>query len=72
MPSTTASIDLRVVEDDRVRIEEIRSNGQLRRVSVAPKGRDVPRYSIMVSEDQRGGSHPQGAAGQRVWALFDF
>ncbi len=72
MPSSTASDEWRIVEDDGVRIEETRSNGQLRRVSVAPKGRDVPRYAIVVGDDQRGTSQPQGAVGQRVWALFDF
>ncbi len=73
MPSTTESEDLRIIEDDNVRIEETRSNGQLRRVSVAPKGRHTPRYAIVVPvEGGNDMAKVRAFTGQRVWHLFDF
>ena len=64
-----------VIEDDTVRIEELRVRGQLQRVVVSPKGK-APDYEIVVPDGSRdlseGVSSSRGAAGKRVWNLFRF
>jgi hypothetical protein len=73
MPSTVASDDLRIVDDELVRIEETSQNGQLRRVTVAPKGRHTPGYQIIL--DAGAGRDPaktDRSLGQSVWSLLHF
>ena len=64
-----------VIEDDSVRIEELRVRGQLQRIVVAPKGR-APSYEIITGDPSRdlsdGANTSRGAAGKRVWNLFRF
>lgn len=67
--------DLRVIEDDQVRIEELRVHGQLQRITVAPKGPPGSKlgpYEINVGAGGRDPSQDKGAAGQRVWSLWRF
>ena len=63
-----------VIEDDKVRIEELRVRGLSTRLVVKPK--HAAEYEVVPTpggrdpSQGRGGS--QGAAGQRVWNLFKF
>ena len=63
-----------VIEDDSVRIEELRVRGLNTRLVVKPK--HAAEYEVVPTpggrdpSQGRGGS--QGAAGQRVWNLFKF
>ena len=63
-----------VIEDDSVRIEELRVRGLNTRLVVKP--RHAAEYEVVPPpggrdpSQGRGGS--QGAAGQRVWNLFKF
>ena len=68
---------LTVIEDDGVRIEELRVRGQTQRLVVRPKvgGKAVP-YEIIPADGARnmvqGAGASRGAAGQRVWNVLDF
>jgi hypothetical protein len=61
----------RVIEDDRVRIEETLVRGQVQRVTVRSKltGQD---YEIIVGPGGRDPSQKSDAAGQRAWSVFRF
>jgi len=61
----------RVIEDDRVRIEETRIRGQLQSITVRSKltGQD---YEIIVGPGGRDPSQKGDASGQRAWSLFRF
>jgi hypothetical protein len=62
-----------VVEDDHVRIEELRVRGQLRRAVVQPKIAGVKPYEIVTGDAGRDPSDGRrGAVGQRVWNVFGF
>lgn len=63
---------VQVVEDDQVRIEETRVRGQLRRVTVAPKGSALQPYEINVGAGGRDPSQDKSSAGQRVWSVLRF
>ena len=77
IPASRAEPEIRrnVVEDDKVRIEELRVRGQLQKVTVAPKG-GAPGYEILLGD----GAHPigddpgtsRGSAGKRVWNVLKF
>lgn len=70
-----AATEVRVIEDDRVRIEETRVRGQLQRITVAPKnaaGAALPAYQINVGSAGRDPSQDRSAAGQRVWSVLRF
>ena len=64
-----------MIEDGRTRIDELRVRGQLRRVTVQPKGR-APSYEIITGDGSRalteGADSSRGAAGKRVWNVFRF
>jgi hypothetical protein len=64
--------DLRVIEDDQVRIEETRLRGQLQRITVAPKGSTMRSYEINVGAGGRDPSQDKSGAGQRVWSVLRF
>ena len=63
-----------VIEDDSVRIEELRVRGLSTSLVVKPKHANeyevVPTPGGRDPSQGRGGS--QGAAGQRVWNIFKF
>jgi len=60
-----------VIEDDNVRIEELRVRGQTKRLTVKPKIRGIEPYEIATPEPGRApGDDPK--AGQRVWLSLTF
>jgi len=67
--------EVRVIEDEHVRIEETRVRGQLQRITVAPKnpgGQPLRPYEINVGSGGRDPSQDKSAAGQRVWSVLRF
>ena len=63
---------VRVFEDDGVRIEETRSGGVVRRVTVQSKIGQVAPYEIQLAPHGRDPNQERGSAGKRTWSLFDF
>ena len=61
-----------VVEDDKVRIEELRVRGQVQRITVSPKASGVRPYDIVPPDTARDASQNKGLSGQRLWQLFSF
>jgi hypothetical protein len=61
-----------VVEDDKVRIEELRVRGQVRRIMVSPKASGVQPYEIVPGDAGRDVSQNKGLSGQRLWQFFSF
>jgi hypothetical protein len=59
-----------VIEDDSVRIEELRVRGQNQRISVQPKN-GAAAYEVMPNDDTRGDG-PRGTVGRRVWKMWSF
>jgi hypothetical protein len=64
-----------VVEDEKVRIEELRVRGQTQRVVVKPK--NAAEYEIVAPAQGRDPSQNRangnpGAGGQRVWNVLKF
>lgn len=55
-----------VVEDDKIRIEELRVRGQTRKITVQPKGSGLSAYEILPAEPGRDPAQDP-KAGQRVW-----
>ena len=65
--------NIRVIEDDDVRIEESRGQrGQLQRITVRSKTGGNRAYEIVVGPGGQDPSQPRGNTGQRAWSLFDF
>lgn len=65
-------IERRVIEDDGVRIEEVRVRGQVQSIQVQSKVGNVRAYEIVVGRGGRDPSQDKSAAGQRVWSLLRF
>jgi hypothetical protein len=61
-----------VLEDDNVRIEELRVRGVNQRLVVRPKIEGVREYEILPGEPGRDSAQDRRSAGQRVWRLFSF
>ncbi len=61
-----------VIEDDQVRIEEVRSRGRVQSIHVQSKLANVKGYDIQVAPPGRDPSQERGNAGQRTWSLFSF
>jgi hypothetical protein len=61
-----------VIEDDQVRIEEVRVRGQLQRITVSPKASGVQPYQIVPPEGRDMSQQSKGISGQRVWQVFSF
>jgi hypothetical protein len=62
-----------VVEDDKVRIEELRVRGQVQRITVSPKASGVRPYEIVPPDAGRDASQQsKGLSGQRLWSVFSF
>ena len=61
-----------VVEDDKVRIEELRVRGQVQRIMVSPKASGVRPYEIVPPDPGRDASQNKGLSGQRLWQFFSF
>lgn len=64
--------DKRVLEDDKVRIEETRLRGQTQNVTVHSKLPGVRSYEVIMPPLGKDPSQDKGAAGKRTWSLFDF
>jgi hypothetical protein len=62
----------RVIEDDKVRIEEVLVRGQPVRVTVHSKLPGVRPYEVNVGSGGRDPSQERGSAGQSAWRLFSF
>jgi hypothetical protein len=70
--ASAAAPQVRVIEDDGVRIEETVVSGQLQRVVVQSKLGSVRPYEIVVPRGGRDPSQDKGATGQRVWSVLKF
>lgn len=66
------AVQRQVLEDDGVRIEELRVRGINQRLVVRPKAASAPAYEILPAEPGRDAAQDRRAAGQRVWRLFSF
>lgn len=65
-------VQRQVLEDDGVRIEELRVRGLNRSIVVQPKTAGAPAYEILPAEPGRDSAQDRRSAGQRVWRLFSF
>jgi Ni/Co efflux regulator RcnB len=70
--SAPAAFEKKVLEDDKVRIEESRVRGQTQAITVKSKLRGVKDYEIIMPPLGKDPSQDSGAAGKRTWHLFDF
>ena len=70
--SARPALEVRVIEDDAVRIEEVRQRGQVRRITVQNKAAGTLPYEILVGAGGRDPSQDKSGAGQRVWSLLRF
>lgn len=65
-----------VIEDDGVRIEELRVRGQTQRIVVRSKAGNAAPYEIVPIDGARdipqNRANARGAEGKRVWSLFSF
>ncbi|MDP1690982.1 MAG: hypothetical protein Q8L49_03310 [Burkholderiaceae bacterium] len=72
--STEPKVQRTVIEDDSVRIEELRVRGLNTSLVIKPK--HATPYELLPMPGGRDPSHgrggSQGAAGQRVWNVFKF
>jgi len=61
-----------IIEDDRVRIDELRIRGEVRSITVQSKLPGVRPYEVLVRPGGRDPSQDGGAAGHSVWSLLAF
>ena len=61
-----------VVEDDKVRIEELRVRGQVQRITISPKASGVRQYEVVPADAGRDAAQHKGLTGQSLWQLFSF
>ncbi|RRD58481.1 hypothetical protein EII20_02450 [Comamonadaceae bacterium OH2545_COT-014] len=59
------------VEDAGSRVDELRTGGETRRITVQPKA-GVPAYSVQPAGSGAPREAGPGAAGQRTWKVLDF
>ena len=67
-----AGVQRLVLEDDQVRIDELRLRGQTQRVTVQPKGGSGRPYEILQPPPGADAQQHRDAAGQRVWPVLTF
>ena len=67
-----AGVQRLVLEDDQVRIDELRLRGQTQRVTVQPKGGSGRAYEILQPSPGADAKQHRDAAGQRVWPVLTF
>jgi hypothetical protein len=65
-------VEQRIIEDDHVRIEELRVRGQTRRITVQSKVQGAREYEIIVGHGGRDPSQDRGNAGRAAWRIFGF
>lgn len=61
-----------VLEDDQVRIAELRVRGQVRQIIVTPKAAHARPFEIVPTDPARDVSQQRGLTGQRLWNVFSF
>jgi len=62
-----------VIEDDHVRIEELKVRGQVQRITISPKASGVRSYEIAPPDSGRDPSQQsKGISGHSLWQLFSF
>jgi hypothetical protein len=67
------SIRRSTVEDDNLRVDELRVRGETKRITVQGKRGGPTSYEIVPTEGGRDpSSGAKGSAGQRVWQVFSF
>ena len=74
-PSASASArpdQLTVIEDDGVRIEELRRQGQVVRVHVQSKVANSRGYDVVIKPSAESASQQRGNAGRSAWNLLSF
>jgi hypothetical protein len=71
-PSSEPAVQRQVLEDDHVRIEELRVRGLNRRLAVQPKIAGVQGYEIVPEEPGRDAADRRAGSGRRVWRLLSF
>ena len=71
-PKARAKPHVTVIEDDGARIEETRSGGVVRKLTVKSKIGDLAPYEIQLAPPGRDPNQERGNAGKRTWSLFDF
>ncbi|MGB3072187.1 MAG: hypothetical protein WBC18_26830 [Ottowia sp.] len=61
------------VEDAGSRVDELRSGGETKSITVQPKA-SVPAYEVRPADNSRinSGESGPGSAGQRVWKVLNF
>jgi hypothetical protein len=65
-------VEVKVSEDDQVRIEELRVRGETRRIVVHSKIAGVRSYEVLPAGQGRDLSQDKRAIGQRVWSVLSF
>jgi hypothetical protein len=65
-------VERKVIEDDGVRIEELRVRGQTQRIVVRSKLGNTRAYEIVPHSGGRDVSQDKGSTGQRVWQILSF
>ncbi len=67
------AIQRTVIEDDQVKIEELRVRGQLQRITISPKASGVRAYEIAPPDSGRDPSQPsKGISGRSLWQMWSF
>lgn len=66
------AVQRRVLEDDQVRIEELRVRGLNQHLVVRPKAAGARAYEIVPADPGRDATPGRTAAGQRVWRFLAF
>jgi hypothetical protein len=61
-----------VIEDNGVRVDELRVRGVTRRIVVQSKLPGAPAYEIVSKADGRDASQDRRTEGRSLWQLFDF
>ena len=72
-PRPDPAIRRTVIEDDQVKIEELRVRGQVQRITISPKASGVRAYEIAPPDSGRDPSQQsKGISGHSLWQLFSF
>jgi len=62
-----------VIEDDNVKIEELKVRGQVQRITISPKASGVRPYEIAPPDAGRDPSQQsKGISGRSLWQMFSF
>ena len=73
-PRKNQKIERIHVEDNAVKIDEVRYAGQVQSITVTPKG-DMPAYEILPANPARtrtDDGRRNSSGGERVWNVFSF